>query len=236
MDVTEKVLNDTISYGSSGSTQQEYVSVSKSLNFSKGSSLQSAAQESVTCAGYSVTYSDSIGLFGAENRFIKFNIDIVDTYIDYKGEDGWDPMSLTYEDNSTVNGYDPVIYDTTLDLGIVNDYHPAIIVSSIPRYADGYVGINLENLKTNNKYIDSRLDVRLYNRDKQEHPFDKMYVNYKDEFYIGVHARDTKRLPYNIKCTVGTDILSFKEMTPDQRMKVVKSNYTYSPVFKVGID
>ena len=234
MDVTQEVLNSTLTYGSSGSTQQEYLSVSKSLNFGRGASIQKALHESVSSAGYSISYADSVGLEGAENKYIKFDIDIVDTYKDYGDEDGWDPMSLTDDDPTTVNDYDTVVYDVAADLAPVSTYNPAAIVSSLPKYPDGYIGINLENLKTNNIYVDSRLDIRLYNRNREEHPYDQMYLNYKDSFYIGLHARDTKRLPYNIKCTVGTDIISYSEMTADEKKKVVRSDVPYCPSFATG--
>ena len=65
----------------------------------------------------------------------------------------------------------------------------------------------LENLKTGNKYIDTWFDVRLYKSNREEHPYDKMFVRDKDHFYIGFHARNTKRLPYNVKCTVGQQLI-----------------------------
>ncbi len=234
MDVTQEVLNATLSYGSSGSTQQEYLSTSKSLNFGKGGSINKALKENVSSAGYSVNYVDSIGLQGSENRFVKFDIDIVDTYKDFEGEDGWDPMLLTDEDPDEDNDYYPIIYDMNTDSTVVNTYEPASILSSLPMYPDGYIGIDLENIKTNNIYVDSHLDVRLYTRNKEEHPYNKMYVNYADSFYIGLHARNSKRLPYNIKCTVGSDILPYSEMTEEQRKRVVRSDSPYSPSFAVG--
>ena len=73
---------------------------------------------------------------------------------------------------------------------------------------DSYVSVDLENLKTGNKYIDNWFDVRLYSKSREEHPYDKMYVRLNDYFYIGFHARNTKRLPYNVKCVIGREYIS----------------------------
>ena len=67
-------------------------------------------------------------------------------------------------------------------------------------------------LKTGNKYIDAWFDVRLYTKNREEHPYDKMYVRLNDFFYIGFHARNTRRLPYNVKCVIGQEYLSGAEV------------------------
>ena len=68
--------------------------------------------------------------------------------------------------------------------------------------------VDLSNLKTNNKFIDNWFDVRLYNKNRKEHPYDKMFVRMTDYFYIGFHARNTKRLPYNVQCIIGNEYVS----------------------------
>ena len=95
-----------------------------------------------------------------------------------------------------------------LDGGLWGDYFPAEIIGNrLPYGYSSYVSIDLKNLKVGNKYIDDWFDVRLYRKDRKEHPYDKMYARLKDYFYIGFHARNTKRLPYNVECIIGTDLL-----------------------------
>lgn len=90
-----------------------------------------------------------------------------------------------------------------------NAYEPAQLSADIiPAANSKYYKIELKNLKTGNIYIDSWLDVRLYNKYREEHPYDIMYIKQNEMFYIGFHARNTKRLPYNVVCSVA-------EQTPD---------------------
>ena len=85
----------------------------------------------------------------------------------------------------------------------------------MPEIARPRVKINLKNLKTGNIYLDSWLDVRLYTQDREEHPYDVMYCGRRDSFYIGFHARNTKRLPYNVECIIGEEYLTDSELKKD---------------------
>ena len=53
------------------------------------------------------------------------------------------------------------------------------------------------------------IDVRLYTQSREEHPFEKMYVRSNDYFYIGIHARNTKRLQFDVECVVGKEYLEY---------------------------
>ncbi len=87
---------------------------------------------------------------------------------------------------------------------IVNTYESANILGNrLPRIPDAYLSVDLRNIKTGNRYLDDWLDIRLYTSEREEHPYNKMYIRGRSHFYIGVHARNTKRLPYDIICTVG---------------------------------
>jgi len=95
--------------------------------------------------------------------------------------------------------------DQLADKTIVNTFEPARFSGNRAfGLTSSVVKIDLNNLKTGNKYIDSWLDVRLYNKAREEHPYDIMYVAPNSYFYVGFHARNTKRLPYNVKCVIGT--------------------------------
>ena len=107
------------------------------------------------------------------------------------------------------NTYFTGIVDYDKDLAPLNTYDPALISrQGLAILPDSYVSVDLENLKTGNKYIDSWFDVRLYSKTREEHPYDKMYVRMNDFFYIGFHARNTRRLPYNVKCVIGREYIS----------------------------
>ena len=107
-----------------------------------------------------------------------------------------------------------------LDLQSIPTSQPQIsnTLESIPR---PLVRIDLNNLKTGNKYIDAWFDTRLYTKDRVEHPYDVMYVNPSSYFYIGFHARNTKRLPYNVRMTVGSEFISEFDLPADQRRFLV---------------
>jgi hypothetical protein len=92
----------------------------------------------------------------------------------------------------------------------------------IYRKFGGLLSIDLKNLKTGNTYIDSWLDVRLYTADREEHPYDRMYIRENDFFYIGFHARNTRRLPYNVDCLVGDVYVREDSLTDDERRYIAR--------------
>ena len=105
-----------------------------------------------------------------------------------------------YIDNDLDNTSDGSCGDTVC----INTYQPASTSgNTIDDFTNKYFKVELINLTTGNIYVDSWLDTRLYNRYQEEHPYDVMYIKYNEPFYIGFHARNTRRLPYNINCVIG---------------------------------
>ena len=209
-DVTQRILDRHIIYGSSDNTNPAYASSNKSLNYATGGSINSPQQDRVTIIPYTMNYSDTVGLFGKENHFVKVNVNIDPTaaFACFE-EPGWQCAVITSADLEIINTYLPAAVNETLDLETVNTYDPAnLLGNSLGTKADPYVSVDLENLKTGNKYIDAWFDVRLYTKTREEHPYDKMYVRMNDYFYIGFHARNTRRLPYNVKCVIGQEYIS----------------------------
>ena len=224
MNVTEQINRSMVGSGG-GSSRPEYFSINKSLNYAKGSnSLLNATQENVTAIPYSTTYKDSVGLFGAENVFIKVQLNIQN--------------SSSLVNGIIVNDYNPSVLDTTiddsdlywdtaftdyeLDLTTVNTYEPAEISNDdIEFVPNGLVKINLTNLKTGNKYIDCWFDTGLYTPDRRPYEYDTMFVSLKGFFYIGFHARDTKRLPYNVSMTVEDKLYAEADLTSEERKYLV---------------
>jgi len=225
MDVSEQILNTHKVFGASDNTNPAYNSVKKQLNYSKGSVLDSAPEEVYTSMPFTVNYIDSVGLFGTENAFVKINLKIVDTGRDDNSleEPGWGGLIIC----STCSDSDPFYLAAALNISgdpsTVNDYEPAGTNRDINFPFNPLVSIDLTNNKTNNIYNDSWFDVSLYTKERQPHPYDKMYVNPQDDyFYIGFHARNTRRLPYNVSCTVGNELLSASDLTQDSRRYIAK--------------
>ena len=214
MDVTPQIQEFHRIYGGSDNTNQGYTSSSRALNYSKGASIQRPELEQVSTIPKINAYQDAVGLFGAENHFVKVNMNlqnpirgdyIVNGYIPAKLseeiQNGEDPYTI-YNNGYLEDGQAFIDYDA--DPETFNTYEPAEINGDvINRIESQYFKVELFNRKTGNIYIDDWLDVRLYNKAYDEHPYDVMYVKYNEPFYIGFHARNTKRLPYNVQCIVG---------------------------------
>lgn len=220
--VTDQYLRTHQIYGSSDNTNPQYASSNKQLNYADGGSIQRPEVDRVSIIPYIIQYSDSVGLFGKENHFVRVNVD-VDGSITLKcfSEAQWECAIITEGDFPEDNTYEQAIIDIEKDLTTVNTYEPAKVTrNSLVKKSNAFITIDLENLKTGNKYIDSWFDVRLYKSNREEHPFNKMYVRLNDFFYIGFHARNTKRLPYNVKCTVGSEYVSYDEIPEEERMMI----------------
>jgi len=217
MNVSDQILQTYLKYGGSDNTSSENLSASKSLNYSNGTTINSPAIEKVSTAGSVTTYSDSVGLMGPENYFVRYDLNIIDSGNNYIEEEYWTILSFSIINEVTVNTYEGGVYDTTEDTeDQVNEYYSSNFTAAIPNFIDGVIKISLENLKTNNIYLDDWLDTRLYTQKKEEHPHDTMYVGLQDSFYIGFHARNTRRLPYNVRCSVTNEIKSARTLSSSE--------------------
>ncbi len=222
MDVSEEVLNNYLKYGGSERSSPETLSSSKCLNYASGATMSNPSVERVSTAGASTTYSDSVGLMGAENHFIRYDLNIIDRGNNYEEEGGWIVLYFSAVTETTVNTYEEGTLDLTADGQIINTYEPANWSAAIPAFLDSVVKISLENLKTNNIYVDNWFETRLYTQNKEEHPYDTMYVGLQDSFYVGFHARNTRRLPYNVKCSVTNDIKSARKLSTEEQSYIAR--------------
>ena len=284
VDVTPQILDHHRIYGASDNTSPAYTASSRSLNYGNGNTIQKPELDRVSNIPREINYQDSVGLFGAENHFIKINFNLQEpvtgnyvingyiparlgietvnpldpytlamtdppdyksdgqAYVDYDAdlEDDYScksgPPAIISEEVVTSDSYTKddgpllpgqAIIDESLDQNIVNTFYPAqfnqiadgpICVNtyqpaafsgeSIPTLHTKFFKVELINLKTGNIYIDCWLDVRLYNKNLEEHPYDIMYIRHNEPFYIGFHARNTRRLPYNVTCAIGNNSLN----------------------------
>tara|TARA_B100001094_G_scaffold332862_1_gene406947 strand:+ start:7054 stop:7731 length:678 start_codon:yes stop_codon:yes gene_type:complete len=222
MDVTKSINKSIQLMGGSGSSNTTNLASTKSLNYAKGkNSITNAAVEKVTAIPYTLNYKDAIGLFGSENVFIKVQLNIQSTTTAFQNvtvtENDYLPV-WTLGEAGTTNSYDTGVFDFNSDISSVNDFNPSTITNDLSSYLNPYVRVDLKNLKTGNKYIDNWFDVRIYTEDRIEYAYDTIYLGINDCFYIGFHARNTRRLPYNVEVKIGDEYLEYYDLTKDQRL------------------
>ena len=210
-DVTPQIQKSHTIYGSSDLTNPAYMSSNRSLNYAEGGSITKPEKDKISIIPFKMVYQDAVGLFGKENHFIRVDVNIDGTNaLACFEEEYWECAIIQPEivDPNT-DGYTQAVINLNLDLSPSGGYDPAEALNNyLVRLTNAYVSVDLNNLKTGNKYIDSWFDVRLYTKNRMEHPYDKMYVKMRDFFYIGFHARNTKRLPYNVECVIGQEYIS----------------------------
>ncbi len=240
VDVTEQIRQYHQLYGGSDNTQASGLAASKSLNFAPAPTLQQAQR--VTTSGYPFTLklAGSVGLMGAENYYVRVQVELITPLNPEFEEDGWFPANLEYSAYPEVNTYieasidfDPSsnIPDPTQEGTCINYvdpqqpgtfqfncYMPALITNPVPLFWDPLVSVDLNNIGVNNIYIDNWVEPMLYTREKKMWGYDKMYVRPSDHFYIGVHARNTRHLPYNINVTVGTEYKETADLIVDKNL------------------
>ena len=211
MDVTGEIIRNNQVYGASDYTGAHTLSASRSLNYAEGLSINKPQVEELHVIPYTFNYQDAVGLFGAENRFVRVDVDVDRDFAQDCFEEPWYECAEINDDKFELNGfYSQAVIDYDADPDTVNTYEPAeiIMASKVPLIYDPYISVSLQNLKVNNMYIDDWLDVCLYDKTKQAVGDDFMYLRLRDHFYVGFHARNTRRLPYNVQVTVGAELRS----------------------------
>ena len=215
MDVTEEILYNHRIYGASDNTAANRTAAGKSLNYAEGPSIQRPCEFELNAIPFTHKYSDAVGLFGAENLYIKYHVDILTTVLHAYTEPGWEASNVLIEETTGEGDWEQFnLVDVTFD----EAYEDGVSgMHELPELNNMVVSIEIKNKGVNNIYIDDWLDVSLHTKDRQVHPYDLMYVRPHDEFYMSVHARNTKRLPYNIELVVGRVVLDKDELDLDQQ-------------------
>ena len=221
MNVTTEINNKRNSMGGSGSSRQEYLSSNKSFNLAAGgNNINNAAPMLVTAIPVDVSMKDTVGLFGSENNFVKINVDIKSTTSLFTSpgivENDFEPVALK-QDQDVENDFFTAFFDFTKDPNPVDQFDPAFLSNTLSGYYRPVISVELFNLGTGNRFVDNWLDVQLYSRDRQPIDVDKIFTDLSSDIFVGIHARNTKRLPYNVKVVVGAEYLEYEDMTPAQR-------------------
>ena len=222
MDVTEEILQNHLIYGASDNTAPQGLAASRSLNYAAGPSITRPDNVNVSLIPYTLHYKGAVGLFGTENYFVKVKVTLDPTVVFKCYEEPYWECAVITNKSDTDPYYAEAILDFDKDLTTVNTYEPAQLNMSLSTRFDAFVSVDLTNLKTGNIYIDSHLDVRLYTADREEHPYDQMFVRQNDYFYVGFHARNTRRLDYNVDVLVGSTYISEKDMSDEQRKLIAR--------------
>ena len=207
MDVTQEIQHNHLIYGASDYTAAHSLASNKSFNYAVGNSIQKA--ELVTCnlAPFTHKFQSEVGLFGAENYFAKFKLNLQEVTKTYFSEPGWEAPKFFHAETSGEADWHQF---SNSEAEADPNYEPAAIIPYyLPELQGKFISIRLVNNKTGNIYVDAHVDARLYGEDREEHYADLMYVRQNDCFYLGIHARNTKRLPFNFDVVVGEQILEY---------------------------
>ena len=216
-DVTKQIEKIHRIYGASDYTAPHRYASGKALNYATGSTIQRAEREKVTIIPYALNYSDEVGLFGAENHFVKVNLSVkLDILLKCFEETFWECARTGQRFPEELNWLAALIRDANAD-EIDPDYAEASMTEAELRRTNSYISVNLINKKTGLKCNDAWLDVRLYTEGREEHPYSTMYVKSTDSFYIGFHARNTRRLGYDVECVIGEEYIPY-DLIEDKRL------------------
>lgn len=217
-DVTNQINQYQDSYGGSNLSNPDYYSSSRSLNLSSASnSIGNATGPSITTIPFTLYFADNVGLFGAENFYTKISLNILDTGNTYSIINDYQGTIIEPFDDALLNTYVAAVEDSLQDVGgAVNDFEPATRGAGFRDLIDPIIDIKLENVGTGNIYNDSHIDARLYDMNHNEIEDLESLISVDGQFYLGVHARNTRRLPYNIKVTIGDTVRLRDELTPEQ--------------------
>ena len=203
MDVTTQLLKKYQTY-----------SVDPKTNLA-GTSLSKAEIAEVRTVPSTLEYSNSVGLSKGKNYFLKVKLNIIgNTILKEYMEPGYLRSDLDFFESENDTGYVSSSVDqvsSEQDSAFTTSATPALTLPAIG--LDAYLSIELENLNTSNIYVDSNVDVRLYTSEHEEHPYDLMYVKPLDFFYVGVHARNTRNLPYNIQINIGNEYVMLESIS-----------------------
>jgi len=222
MSVTAEIIRDHQIYGASDSTAPGGIVSSRALNYAAGPSITRPEEIAIALIPYTLKYEGAVGLFGVENYFVKVKVNVNREYAEACFEEPYWECAHISSYIDTDSYYTSAIINDSLDLVTVNTYDPSRLDNSLSQRFNPYVSVDLKNLKTGNIYVDNWLDIRLYTANREEHPYDQMFIRENDVFYIGFHARNTRRLAYNVNCVIGSKYLAEDELTAEQRKLIAR--------------
>ena len=224
MDVSKQVLNQVRHYGGSDNTSPGQLAASKSLNYAVGPSMMNPVVELVKGIPFTIRLTGELGMSGVDNLYVKVNMDVdsLSAEGNLLDANNWTQANIV-SDNTVYTDWTNAVWDRTdTDLDPSGNYTAANVTTGLYVLDDPHVGIRLDNKGTGNRYNDSWVEARLYTEEREEHPYDEMFVRGYGSFYVGIHSRSTRRYTYNVECVIGTDYKDLDELTRDERSKVAR--------------
>lgn len=219
-DVTNEIQRNSLIYGGGGSGKPDGIVASKRLDLARGNTWQDPIVENITVLPTTLRYQDAVGLFGSENTYVKINLNIQSLLLgetSFTEADGYESAVLLRRVLTTDPNYVDGGTDFSLDLALENNYAPATTDTTLRGLAEPITRVDIVNKGTGNRYTDTYLDVQIYGPDRQPIAGDSLFSSVYGYFYVGFHARRTKRLPYNVDVVIGNRFLSGLKLEPENR-------------------
>lgn len=222
-DVTPQIISYAQLYGGSDNTNQSATASSRTMQYAVGSTVQKPVQVPVKTVPQVMHLQNpaGVGLFGSEMVVVRFDLDIRDSgRLDNCGPmdfEGYFPACLHLTDEGTINTYEQVLIDQRLDLGTVNTYEPARLSNGAITGWQPMVNVRLDKLSTGNQYQDCWVDATFLNHNRTAMAETEFWTPIKSTFYLSIAARNTRRLPYNLKVTIGQQVQSLQHLSPQER-------------------
>ena len=215
MDITAEILKQVRIQGGSDNTNPAVLSAAKCLNYATGASIHAAEKITISSIPFTIPFKDAIGL-GADNTYIKFILDDVEARFGCFSEEGWECALITRIDVPNEDSdYEDSIIDETKDLvPDAQGYLPSTLNNSGPNISDKpRLSITLKNKGTGNIYQDKDFEAYVLNKRREPINDNLLWCDFDDYFYVGFHARNTKRIPYNVDVVIGNEVKLERNIT-----------------------
>ena len=187
---------------------------------SSSNSIQNATGIVVTTVPYKLVLEDSVGLFGAENYYMKITLDIQDSGNSFTTVNSYTDLT-TSTDTALVNTYLEAVEDPLSDLTTVDTYEPSNRGTGFQELIEPMISVALNNIGTGNRYNDAHIDARLYDKNFREIAEYDALANKQTVIYLGVHCRNTRRIPYNIEINIGETVTLKSELSEIARRTIL---------------
>jgi hypothetical protein len=223
MDVTNQILDQVRIQGGSDNTNPATIGAAKVLNYAIGPSAVQVERYQVSSVPLTVPFTDKAVGLGADNFYVKFKLEVDSPRFACFEPPGWDCARISNSSYDPSSDYeDAIIYelgDNDDDgscgpsLTCINTYEPAKTPADT-FYAQDHarLSVRVVNKGTGNIYVDKNFDVNLMQKSRKPIQEDVLWVTPRDEFYVVFHARDTKRIPYNVDLIIGETVLNEKDI------------------------
>ena len=114
-DVTEQIRQYNALYGGSDNTQAAGLAASKSLEYAPAPTIQQAQRVFTTVAPFTFKLIGQVGLFGAENYYVRIATDILTSFDPGFTVNDYQEADILDTPEVTINTYEPLVLDFDRD-------------------------------------------------------------------------------------------------------------------------